>query len=221
MKKQVKRIILRFLHKDKNDKSKHDELLNDIIKCDKTHRRYLRLQLNRTLIKKNSNTSKKYIYLIDRLRESADISNLNVLCVGCRTVEEINYFKSINIRKVVGIDLFSECKEIMIMDMHDMTFEDNSFDIIFSCHSLEHAQDYKKVISEFVRIAKEGSIFAIEVPVNYKTSDFDLWDFKSLENLKSIFHEHISQILYEDLEKKTENSGPGTDVIRFIFKISK
>ena len=78
-----------------------------------------------------------------------------------------------------------------------------------------------KVISEFVRVAKDSSIFVIEVPVNYKTSDFDLWDFKTLENLKSIFQEHISQILYEDLEKKSENSGPGTDVIRIIFKISK
>lgn len=59
--------------------------------------------------------------------------------------------------------------------MHDMTFEDNNIDVIFRCHSLEHARDYKKTVKEFTRVAKNDSIFLIEVPVNYETKGADLW----------------------------------------------
>jgi SAM-dependent methyltransferase len=217
-----KKIIFRLLHKKNVDEvSLHEKRLDAAIKCDKTHREYLHVQLHRTLSKKNVGTSNRYIYLIDRLREKVDISNLEVLCVGCRSVGEINYFKSIDAKRVVGIDLFFESEEIMVMDMHEMTFEDNSFDVIFSSHSLEHARDYKKAVSEFVRVAKNGSIFVIEVPVNYETTSADLWDFESLKNLKNMFKKHINQILFEELEKKRENSSYGTDVIRMIFTISK
>lgn len=216
-----KKIVSRLLHKNVNEESVHERIFDAKIKSDKTHKEYLRLQLRRTLSKKNSITSNRYVYLIDRLIERVDISNLKVLCIGCRSVEEINYFRSVGVKEVLGIDLFSESEKIIIMDMHNMTFEDNSFDIIFSSHSLEHARDYKKAISEFIRVAKDGAIFIIEVPVNYKTRGADLWDFKSLENIKSIFQEHIIQILYEELEKKMENSISGTDIVRIIFKIKK
>lgn len=221
MKTLFKKIVFRLLYKKKDEVPLHEKRLDAAIKCDKTHREYLHVQLHRTLSKKNVGTSNRYMYLIDRLREKADISNLTVLCVGCRSVGEISYFESVGAKRVVGIDLYSENKEIIVMDMHEMTFEDNSFDVILSCHSLEHARDYKKVISEFIRVAKNGSIFAIEVPVNFETRGADLWDFESLENLKNIFQKHISQILYEELEKKMENSSSGTNVIRMIFTISK
>lgn len=217
-----KKIAFRLLHKDVNKVSLHKKILNAAIKCGKTYREYLNVQLHRTLSKKNVDTSSRYMYLIDRLREKVAFSNLEVLCIGCRNIGEINYFKSKGARKVVGIDLFSENKEIIVMDMHNMTFQDNTFDVIFSCHSLEHAQDYKKVVSELVRVAKNSSIFIIEVPVNYETRGADLQDFKSLQNLKEIFRPYIGQVLFEEfLTKKVQNNFAGTDIIRIIFKISK
>ena len=182
-----KRIASKFFHISQKKASRQERELDARVKCDKAHREYLHLQLRRALSKKGVDTSKRSIHLIDRLREKADISNSKVLCIGCRSVDEINYFKSVGAKEVLGIDLFSETEEIMLMDMHDMTFEDNSFDVIFSCHSLEHARDYKEVVAEFVRVAKNGSIFVIEVPVNYETRGADLWDFKSVDNLKEIF----------------------------------
>jgi ubiquinone/menaquinone biosynthesis C-methylase UbiE len=189
---------------------------------DQEHKNYLELQLNRTLQRKEQNSSDRAKYLLKKLIEKTNCSTeLKILSVGCRNKYEIRAIHETGFNNVTGIDLYSEDKSILVMDMHGMTFEDNSFDIIFSCHSLEHAQDYKKVISEFVRVAKDGSIFVIEVPVNYETTVADLWDFESLGNLKNIFQKHIKQILYEELEKKAENSSSGTDVIRMIFTIAK
>lgn len=222
MKALFKKIVSRLLHENANEVSLYKKRLNATIKCDKTHREYLHIQLRRTLSKKNSETSKKYIYLIDKLKEKVDFSNLKILCIGCRNIGEINYFRLKGAKKVVGIDIFSENKEIIVMDMHNMNFTDNTFDVIFSCHSLEHAKEPKKVVLELVRVAKNNSIFIIEVPVNYETRGADLQDFKSLQNLKEIFRPYIRQVLFEEfLAKKVQNNFAGTDIIRIIFKISK
>jgi len=155
------------------------------------------------------------------LKEKIDLSNSNVLCVGCRTTDEIDYFKAVGATNVVGIDLFSHSEDVLVMDMHYMTFENDTYDIIFSSHSLEHAKDYKKVIKEFVRVAKDGAIFVIEVPVKGKGSSADLWDFESLDNLKSIFQPYIDHVLFEEtLPCGAEHNFSGSDIIRLIFKVN-
>ena len=222
MKTLFKKIISKLINKNVDKTSSHKKILTKVVNCNKGHMEYLNIQLCRTLSKKNDKTSRKYIYLIDKLKEKVDFSNLKILCIGCRNMREINYFRSKGARKVVGIDLFSENKEIIIMDMHNMNFTDNTFDVIFSCHSLEHAKEPKKVILELVRVAKNNSIFVIEVPVNYETRGADLQDFKSLQNLKEIFKPYIREVLFEEyLTKKSQNNFAGTDIIRIIFKISK
>ena len=222
MKNLFKKIISKLLNGNANKTSLHKKILTKVVECDKSHMEYLNIQLYRTLSKKNVDTSSQYMYLIDRLREKVAFSNLEVLCIGCRNIGEINYFRLKGAKKVVGIDLFSENKEIIVMDMHNMNFIDNTFDVIFSCHSLEHAKEPKKVVLELVRVAKNNSIFIIEVPVNYETRGADLQDFKSLQNLKEIFRPYIRQVLFEEfLTKKVQNNFAGTDIIRIIFKISK
>ena len=42
---------------------------------------------------------------------------------------------------MVGIDLVSPDPDILVMDMHDMSFEDAVFDAVYASHSLEHAYD--------------------------------------------------------------------------------
>ncbi|MFW9875819.1 MAG: class I SAM-dependent methyltransferase [Candidatus Thorarchaeota archaeon] len=191
-------------------------------KGDDQYKDYLRLQLHRTITKKKDHSSSKQEYLINLLQERVELTGLKVLCIGCRSIEEINYFKKAKAGNTVGIDLFSEDKEILVMDMHDMTFNNNCFDVIFSCHSLEHAQDYNRAISESIRVAKKEAIFVIEVPVNYETRGADIWDFKSIDHIKSLFQPYIKEILLEEYSTKgSDNNFAGTDVARVIFQIAK
>ena len=52
------------------------------------------------------------------------------------------------------------------MDVHDIPFEDNSFDVIMCNHVLEHVQDDKKVIKEFFRVIKKGGCGIFQVPID-------------------------------------------------------
>jgi ubiquinone/menaquinone biosynthesis C-methylase UbiE len=46
----------------------------------------------------------------------------------------------------------------------DLPFEDNRFDIVFSSHVLEHADNATKMLNEMKRVAKPGGIVIIGVP---------------------------------------------------------
>lgn len=102
----------------------------------------------------------------------------NILDVGCsdgfgmRILK--NYFPK---AKVCGITInptesmlgeteygFSQGKDILLMDMHDMTFEDRSFDLIYCRDVLEHSISPLIALYEMNRVLKNDAYAFIIVP---------------------------------------------------------
>lgn len=52
------------------------------------------------------------------------------------------------------------------MDIHNIQYEDNSFDAIFCNHVLEHVQDDKQCMRELARVLRPGGIAIMQVPLN-------------------------------------------------------
>ena len=179
---------------------------------------YLETQLRRTYDKRNAPLQKRTAILIDAIAERAAIAGKDVLCVGCRTTQELHYFHRKGAKSVVGIDLFSEDPSILVMDMHQMTFPDSSFDLIYSSHSLEHAHTPAQVAREMLRVARTNTVVAIEVPIRYQTRGADLIDLQSVDKLQALFAPHIQQVLLqEEHEVDTAANPGGTPIARTIF----
>lgn len=53
-------------------------------------------------------------------------------------------------------------------DIQNLPFEDNSFDVIFCNHVLEHVDDDEKALSELFRIMKPGGWGILQVPIRYQ-----------------------------------------------------
>ncbi|MBE6501052.1 MAG: glycosyltransferase [Methanobrevibacter thaueri] len=53
-----------------------------------------------------------------------------------------------------------------IVDVQDIPYEDNYFDLIYCSHVLEHVPDDKKALSELYRVLKPGGTALILVPIN-------------------------------------------------------
>ena len=53
-------------------------------------------------------------------------------------------------------------------DIQNLPFEDNSFDVIFCNHVLEHVEDDKKALSELYRVMKPGGWGIFQVPIRYQ-----------------------------------------------------
>lgn len=223
--------IFKKIFREKNKKNlpseKHEKKLFSLVKCeDKEYQEYLRCQLNRTLSKKEQDASSmRTKYLLSRLLDKVNCRiDIKCLCVGCRNIYEIKAFHEMGFKNVTGIDLYSENKYILVMDMHDMKFKDNTFDIVYSAHSLEHAYDTDKAIRELIRIANKNAIFIIEVPINYEIRGADRVDFESLNKLYSKFKvcANINKVFFEEeLEKGKANNFSGTEILRTIFEIEK
>jgi len=56
-------------------------------------------------------------------------------------------------------------------DIQDLPFEDNSFDVIFCNHVLEHVEDDKIALAELYRVMKPGGWGIFQVPIRYQLAD--------------------------------------------------
>jgi SAM-dependent methyltransferase len=183
--------------------------------------RYISEQLGETLRKKRLRNEIHFdrIPLIDLLAQHTDIRGKSILCVGCRNRDELVCFRNEGAADVVGIDLYSDHPDILIMDMHELRFPDRIFDVVYSRHSFEHAFDRRKAGQEFVRVLRDGGVVVIEVPGNYK-GGADCNIFTGFEDVFEAFTPHVGEILFKEYSRKEDNTNK-MDIIRLIFRVAK
>ena len=79
-------------------------------------------------------------------------------------------FKALKNIEYVTADLESPLADIK-MDIQDMPFEDESFDVVFCNHVFEHIPDEKKAMSEVLRVMKKSAWAILQVPQR--------WDYET------------------------------------------
>jgi ubiquinone/menaquinone biosynthesis C-methylase UbiE len=96
-----------------------------------------------------------------------------VLVVGCGDGREAGQISQELGLDVVGIDLGNEYdfayKEaapatLLRMDAQALQFEDQTFDVIYSFHALEHMSDPYKALSEMGRLLRRGGTYLVGTP---------------------------------------------------------
>ena len=75
----------------------------------------------------------------------------------------LDIFKSMKNLKYTTADLFSPIVDVKA-DILDLPFEDDSFDVIFCNHVLEHIKDDSKAMSELLRVMRPGGMGIFQVP---------------------------------------------------------
>jgi SAM-dependent methyltransferase len=185
------------------------------------YRDYLAVQLRRTLSKRETDPGVGAVTLINRVVEERGDGG-RVLCVGCRNPLELDRFRERGFEDVVGIDIFSQREDIEVMDMHEMTFADDSFDVVYASHALEHSYDVDRVAEEIVRVAREGAVVGVEVPVRAQASAADRVVFSGLDELRAAFRSHIGEEqLAEEQPPHSATNDQGTEVARLVFRLKK
>jgi len=96
-----------------------------------------------------------------------------------------------------------------IIDITDLKFEDEIFDVIICNHVLEHVKDDLKAIGEFYRILKPGGWAILQVPIS-KISDTTFEDNSVVtpEQREKVFgqYDHV-RIYGQDYPRRLENRG--------------
>lgn len=96
-------------------------------------------------------------------------------------------------KKIIGIDVlsssvayakkrFARSKKLSfkVADAHKLPFSDKEFDAVFCLETLEHVEDYKKVIKEMHRVLKNSGYTIVLVPSENWLFRFIIWPLWTL-----------------------------------------
>ncbi len=187
------------------------------------YRSYLVVQQRRTLSKRANDPGAGARELVGRVVELGGLSeSSSVLCVGCRNTIELDLFATAGVGEVVGIDLVSQRPDILVMDMHDLSFASDRFDAVYSSHSLEHSYDVGTVVSELARVGRPGGVVGMEVPLGEGSSRADRIAFASLADLRAAVAPVAGEELWADEQPaRAPTNDQGTPVARVVFRLEE
>jgi ubiquinone/menaquinone biosynthesis C-methylase UbiE len=78
---------------------------------------------------------------------------------------------------------------MMTMDITDIQYEDQSFDVIYCSHVLEHVQNDKKALRELFRVLKNDGWAILLVPITSETTVEDPSIVDPIERLRAFGQE--------------------------------
>jgi len=117
-------------------------------------------------------------------------------------------FKAMPNLKYTTADLVSPIADVK-MDLHHAPFEDNSFDVIFCNHVLEHVEDDKQCMRELYRMLKPGGFGIFQVPIDYSRET--TYEDKSItspeEREKHFWQKDHMRLFARDYNKQLETVG--------------
>jgi len=133
---------------------------------------YIKFQSEKTL---NPEKRKKWLgeewdLKLDGFKnEFAKLSNyldkdMKCLCIGARTGQEVLALKELGIENVVGIDIVPHDPYVIIGDMHNLDYDDDYFDFVYT-NIIDHSIYPAKAIGEIERVLKNNGIFFLQMQI--------------------------------------------------------
>ena len=164
-------------------------------------------------------TDGKYI-VIKNVIEDLNQPAAKILDLGCgkgrylrkllKDFPECKYFGADISLKVMKY--FEDCKEIETKQgsLTNIPYEDNMFDIVYTCEALEHAVDIESSVREMARVVKPtGKMIIIDKNKDmygyFEIEDWEQWFDK--DELKKIMLEYCTEVNYiADLNYDNQNA---------------
>lgn len=105
----------------------------------------------------------------------------------------LKLFKKQKNLEYITADLYSPIADVKA-DICDLPFEDNSFDVVFCNHVLEHIEDDKKAMSELLRVLKPKGLGIFQIPQDLGLNEtYEDFSITSKEERKKHFgqYDHV------------------------------
>lgn len=105
----------------------------------------------------------------------------------------LNLFKKQRNLDYITADLYSPIADVKA-DICDLPFEENTFDVVFCNHVLEHIIDDKKAMSELHRVLKPGGLGVFQIPQDLSlATTYEDFSITSKEERKKHFgqYDHV------------------------------
>lgn len=112
-----------------------------------------------------------------------------------------------------GVDLDGSLADHEV-DMTDICYSDNSFDMIIANHILEHIPDEKKAIQELKRVLKENGIIVLSFPIctDYESTIEQDEEMSSADRIRLFGQEDHVRLYGRDYVERIESYGLAVNV---------
>jgi SAM-dependent methyltransferase len=137
-----------------------------------------------------------------------DLGRERILIVGPRNAQEflVAWLYGFSWSRMEAIDLYSTHPKIRVMDMHDMTFADASFDLVTMVNTLGYASELGRVIRQVERILRPGGRFCFS-HAHWPESQTFAGDRVSAASVIEMCHEAGLETYHHHSFFKTNSSG--------------
>lgn len=147
-----------------------------------------------------------------------------LLCIGPRNEAEILLLSlyGFDRRNVTAIDLLTYSPLIRQMDMHQLDFPGDTFDVVYVLYTLSYAHDLKRAASEIVRVLKDGGIVAAGFQQTPRQSKLRVMGSEltgGLADLFDHFRPYVGHVYWQ--EEDPVRGADGDHMVTAIFNIEK
>jgi len=147
----------------------------------------------------------KHIDIISKLSINENFKKeCKVLCIGARYGTEIDAFKKLGFENITAIDIYPRSENVIEIDMHNLPFSENLFNIIYTHHSLDHSLFPEKAVKEMYKVSKEKAFWIHTIPFNDYGKE-EAIDFDSSNEIISFFKKYTNEILYQQEVIRNQN----------------
>ncbi len=136
-----------------------------------------------------------------------NFSKFKILSIGPRVESELMTIRSMGFKwkNIKAIDIHSYSNLIELGDMHDIKYQDNSFDVVVSGWTLRYSTNVNLALSEMLRVSKPGGLISIGFTyIKNVTTDPTLKTNKTIENeiyttdqIKEFYKDNIRNVYFE------------------------
>ena len=157
-----------------------------------------------------------YLYLQNKIPKNKKIRILHFAPEKILT----NFFKFYNNIEYLSADIDSK-KAMTKENIINISHKNNTFDIVFCSHVLEHIEDDIKAMKEIYRILKPKGFAILQVPIKRKNT-FEDFSIKSPKEREKVFgqKDHV-RIYGEDYKDRLKKAGFKLKIEKFVDSLDK
>jgi len=113
---------------------------------------------------------------------ATNFGNSSILDLGCGTKPFKDIYQKLFSKTVAGdYDRRINDETIIILDAHNLPFENNAFDCVILTEVLEHLSEPEKCVSEIARVTKDGGNLILTVPFLHQLHEIPYDHFRFTE----------------------------------------
>lgn len=159
---------------------------------DLNYEQYLKLQLAKTSDPQRISKWKNEEWIIklngfenmfQRLSDFVGDKN-NAILLGARTGQEVAALRNIG-KKAIGVDLVEFPPYTIIGDVHNLPFENETFDLAFT-NIFDHVLMPAKMLSEVYRVLVNNGVFILQIQLGFDPDEYSVNYVNNLDELKQL-----------------------------------